>query len=76
MDDSYTYSLQMICAPVFRHFKAQPGHAFDLDITQYRINKRRMIDLYVRFSLRNLYGEARNIRTSLTEEGFLTIQMD
>jgi hypothetical protein len=75
MERSDEYWLENITAPIFTHYRLPRVGSFDLDLSDNNANKRRMIDTYVRFTLRDIHGEAWDIWTRLSEDGILTVGM-
>ncbi|GAB7533701.1 hypothetical protein PS3A_61180 [Pseudomonas sp. 3A(2025)] len=62
-DDDALYCLQKFCEPVFQHFMNEQRGTFLLDCSHQSDHRRRMIDVYVQYTLRDLLHGYNSVRT-------------
>lgn len=75
MDYEAQACMDETCAPVFQYFRTAQSGTFHLEVSDKSSHRRRMLEVYIRYTLGALLGMHRYIHTEWTTPEVLSVQV-
>ena len=75
MDYEAQACMEQTCAPVFQHFKTVQFGSFCLNVSEQSSHRKRMLEVYVRYTLGESLGKHRPIHTQWISPQVLCVEV-